>query len=164
MAEMSAVPLPYPEADAKNLFVRDDKRQRFYLITVQGEKRVDLKKFRRKNNTRPLSFASEEELKGLLGLRPGAVTPLGLLNDAECKVEFFIDRVFLEPPGIIGVHPNDNTATVFLKTEDLMDLVRAHGNAAVSYTHLHKIYPVWIDKRSDGQRNGLVKRIAGQIV
>ncbi len=129
MAEMSAVPLPYPEADAKNLFVRDDKRQRFYLITVQGEKRVDLKKFRRKNNTRPLSFASEEELKGLLGLRPGAVTPLGLLNDAECKVEFFIDRVFLEPPGIIGVHPNDNTATVFLKTEDLMDLVRAHGNA-----------------------------------
>lgn len=45
MAELSQIELPYPEADAKNLFVRDDKKQHYYLITVQGSKRVDLKEF-----------------------------------------------------------------------------------------------------------------------
>ncbi|MFR8078401.1 MAG: prolyl-tRNA synthetase associated domain-containing protein [Christensenellales bacterium] len=128
MAEMAAVSLPYPEADAKNLFVRDDKKQQYYLMTVQGNKRVNLKEFRKKNNTRPLSFASEEELMAILGLFPGAVTPLGLLNDAEHKVQCFIDRAFLDAPGIIGVHPNDNTATVFLKTRDLIEMIQMNGN------------------------------------
>ena len=128
MAEMVAVSLPYPEADAKNLFVRDDKKQQYYLMTVQGNKRVNLKEFRKKNNTRPLSFASEEELMAILGLFPGAVTPLGLLNDTEHKVQCFIDRAFLDAPGIIGVHPNDNTATVFLKTRDLIEMIQMNGN------------------------------------
>lgn len=128
MAEMVAVSLPYPEADAKNLFVRDDKKQQYYLMTVQGNKRVNLKEFRKKNNTRPLSFASEEELMAILGLFPGAVTPLGLLNDTEHKVQCFIDRAFLDASGIIGVHPNDNTATVFLKTRDLIEMIQMNGN------------------------------------
>ena len=97
-------------------------------MTVQGNKRVNLKEFRKKNNTRPLSFASEEELMAILGLFPGAVTPLGLLNDAEHKVQCFIDRAFLDAPGIIGVHPNDNTATVFLKTRDLIEMIQMNGN------------------------------------
>ena len=46
MAEVSDVALPYPEADGKNLFVRDDKKRNYYLITVKGDKRVDLKEFR----------------------------------------------------------------------------------------------------------------------
>lgn len=96
---------------------------------MQGDKRVNLKEFRKKNNTRPLSFASEAELKSVLGLIPGAVTPLGLLNDAEHKVQFFIDAAFLDAPGIIGVHPNDNTATVWMKTRDLIDLIQRNGNA-----------------------------------
>lgn len=52
MEELSEVALPYPEADAKNLFVRDDKKRNFYLITVKGDKRVDLKEFKKENNTR----------------------------------------------------------------------------------------------------------------
>lgn len=59
MAELTDVALPYPEADAKNLFVRDDKKRNYYLITVRGDKRVDLKEFRHKYGTRALSFASE---------------------------------------------------------------------------------------------------------
>lgn len=58
----------------KNLFVRDDKRQNYYLITVKGDKRVDLKAFRRAQQTRPLTFASPEELQQLLGLTP-ALSP-----------------------------------------------------------------------------------------
>ena len=70
MADLAEIALPHPEADAKNLFVRDDKRQSFYLITVKGEKRVDLKAFRHAHGTRPLSFASDEELAALLALTP----------------------------------------------------------------------------------------------
>lgn len=89
MAELAEVDIPYPEADAKNLFVRDDKKKNFYLI-------------------------------------PGAVTPLGILNDTEKKVHFYLDKHFLEEPGLVGVHPNDNTATVWLKTEDLIRILEEH--------------------------------------
>lgn len=135
MAEMSEVALPHPEADAKNLFVRDDKKRCYYLITVKGDKRVDLNMFRQKYGTRRLSFASDSDLLAFLGLTPGSVTPFGLLNDADCRVEFFIDEDLLQPPALIGLHPNDNTATIFLKTQDLLDIIAAHGN---------KIQPVQI--------------------
>lgn len=127
MEEMSHVELLHPEADAKNLFVRDDKKRNYYLITVRGDKRVDLKKFREEHSTRPLSFASENDLMNLLGLIPGAVTPLGILNDSEKKVKLFLDEELLKC-GLIGVHPNDNTATVWLKTTDLIDIITEHGN------------------------------------
>lgn len=126
MAGLAEIPLPHPEADAKNLFVRDDKRRSYYLLTVSGEKRVDLKAFRSEHGTRPLTFASAEDLEALLGLYPGAVTPLGLLNDTACRVKLFIDRDLAD--GLIGVHPNDNTATIWLRTEDLIRIVREHGN------------------------------------
>lgn len=128
MAELADVELPYPEADAKNLFVRDDKKKNYYLITTAGGKRVDLKEFRKKNGTRPLSFASSEDLGDILGLSSGSVTPFGLLNDKLHKAEFFLDAEFFRAPGIIGVHPNDNTATVWVKTEDLAMIIREHGS------------------------------------
>lgn len=127
MAEAAEVALPYPEFEAKNLFVRDDKKRNYYLITVKGDKRVDLKVFRQKHGTRSLSFASDGDLMSFLGLIPGAVTPLGLLNDEEHSVQFFLDREFLEEPGRIGVHPNDNTATIWLRAEDLVRLLEERG-------------------------------------
>lgn len=128
MEELSKVDLPYPEYDAKNLFVRDDKKATYYLITVKGDKRVDLKEFKNKYNTRRLSFASENDLMSVLGLIPGAVTPLGLLNDKDLKVVFCLDKDFMNGDQIIGVHPNDNTATIWLKTSDLIDMIKEHGN------------------------------------
>lgn len=127
MKDLQDVDLPYPEGDAKNLFVRDDKKRNYYLITVKGTKKVDLKEFRHQNNTRPLSFVNEKELLELLNLKPGSVTPLGLLNDKAHKVEFFIDNELLEEPGIIGVHPNENTATVWLKTRDLITILKENN-------------------------------------
>lgn len=94
MEALSDVVLPYSEAEAKNLFVRDDKKRCYYLITVRGDRRVDLKEFRRRHETRPLSFASETDLKAMLGMMPGAVTPFGLLNDTEHRVEWFLDETF----------------------------------------------------------------------
>ena len=127
MAEVAKIELPYPEADAKNLFIRDDKKRNYYLITVQGDKRVNLKEFKKQHGTRSLSFASADDLLTLLGLEPGSVTPLGLLHDREHKVQLYLDEAFLADPGLIGVHPNDNTATVWMKTQDLIHLLRDYG-------------------------------------
>ena len=126
MDELGEVKLPYPEFDAKNLFVRDDKKQNYYLITVKGDKRVNLKEFRKKYGLRNLSFASAEELMKIMGLTPGSVTPLGLLNDEGHIVKFYLDSEFNGT--LIGVHPNDNTATVWLKSEDLIRIIKEHGN------------------------------------
>ena len=112
MEELKAVELPYPEWDAKNLFVRDDKKRNYYLITVKGEKRVDLKEFRKQNGLRNLSFASEADLMEYMQLTPGSVSPLGLLNDPEHRVQFYLDAELAGNK--IGVHPNDNTATVWM--------------------------------------------------
>ena len=127
MQELEQVELPYPDRDAKNLFVRDDKRRNYYLITVKGDKRINLKAFRRQQGAKPLTFASPEELQQILGLIPGAVTPFGLLNDTECQVHNYIERDFCQGSGLIGIHPNDNTATVWLRAEDLAALLREHG-------------------------------------
>ena len=61
-------------------------------------------------------------------LIPGAVTPLGILNDTERRVRFYLDSEF--KGNKIGVHPNDNTATVWMQADDLIRLVLEHGNAA----------------------------------
>ena len=126
MEELDAIELPYPDCDAKNLFVRDDKKRNYYLITVRGAKRVDLKEFRKKHDLRNLSFASAEDLMSIMGLIPGAVTPLGLLNDEERKVILYLDASFTE--GLIGVHPNDNTGTVWMQGADLVRVIEDHGN------------------------------------
>ena len=111
-----------------NLFVRDDKKNNYYLITIKGYKRVDLKKFRKNNNTRPLTFASSDDLNNIMGLIPGSVTPMGLLNDKNLRVQFYLDSEFLMGDHIIGVHANDNTADVWLKVEDLIEIIKEHGN------------------------------------
>lgn len=125
MEELDSIDLPYPEGDAKNLFVRDDKKKNYYLITVKGDKRVNLKDFRKAHGLRPLSFASPEDLKKYMDLTPGAVTPLGLLNVEGMPITMYLDAEFKD--SIIGIHPNENTATVWLQGDDLVELLRENG-------------------------------------
>lgn len=131
MEQLQDVEIPHKEADAKNLFLRDDKKNNYYLVTVRGNKRLDLKAFRKLHETRPLKFCGEDELKAKLDLYAGAVSPFGILNNVEKDVQFFMDEDFLKDDGLIGVHPNDNTATVFLKARDLQDILIEHGNVVV---------------------------------
>lgn len=128
MEDLNELNLKYKDRDAKNIFVRDDKKLNYYLITIKGDKRIDLKQFRKDFNTRNLSFASSEDLMEILNLIPGSVSPLGLLNDKNLKVKFYIDKYFLNDTGIIGIHPNENTATLWIKTEDLIEIIKEHGN------------------------------------
>ena len=89
---------------------------------------LGLLSFQTKNNTRRLSFASKQDLMDIIGVAAGSVTPLALLNDKDLKVVFYLDKDFLNDKRIIGIHPNDNTATVWLKIEDLIDIIKEHGN------------------------------------
>lgn len=127
MDELDNIVLPYPEADAKNLFIRDDKKRNYYLITVSGKKKVDLNVFREKYNTRRLSFANEKDLMEILKLTPGSVTQLGLLNDKENLVKYYLDSYFINKCDIIGMHPCDNSATLWLKTTDLINILKENG-------------------------------------
>lgn len=124
--EMLALNLPKAEHVAKNLFVRDDKKRNYFLFVVREEKMINLKQMREKVDSRPLSFASESDLYQYLGLYKGAVTPFGVINDKSHNVKVYIDADFKH--SLIGVHPNENTATVWLKTKDLVNFIKQQGN------------------------------------
>ncbi len=129
--EMLEAKIPNPEIIAKNLFVRDDKKRNYYLISVREKRVVNLKEFQAQFATRRLSFASESDLSEILGLYKGAVTPFGLLNDREKIVQFYIDRDFIH--GKIGIHPLENTATIWINTQDLIALIKEHGNSVTEF-------------------------------
>ena len=98
-----------------------------YLITLRGDKRVKLNKFKRLYGTRTLTFASEEELERILGLKAGSVSPLGLLHDPTHQVELYLDSEYAAEGALIGIHPCDNTATLCLPVRSLVELLRAEG-------------------------------------
>lgn len=126
--EMNAIEnFPDVRYVAKNLFLRDEKGRRHFLVVLDQEKKADLKAIRHQLGTSNLSFASEERLMKYLKLTKGAVTPFGVINDEANCVEVVFDRDLIGRD-IIGVHPNDNTATVLLSYADLSKAIRTHGN------------------------------------
>ena len=86
---------------------------------------MDFKKLRKQIGSRRLTFASEEDLDKILQLTKGSVTPLGLLNDTQHCVRFLLDSSFCGKR--IGVHPNENTATIYLRTDDLLSILGQNG-------------------------------------
>ena len=118
MEDMDRLGLPAKGTLCKNLFLRDSKGKRHFLVTCDEKKKVDLKALGRTLGAGNLSFASEERLEEHLGLKPGSVSPVGLMNDTEHTVEFLIDKD-LSRCKSLGIHPLENTATVFLSFKDL---------------------------------------------
>lgn len=111
----------------KNLFLRDQKGKRHFLIVVPEEKRVPLSELPSKIGSTKLSFASEERLMKYLKLTPGAVTPLAVTNDEENAVEVFLDEE-LKKEKLLGVHPCDNTATILITVQDLEKYINSCNN------------------------------------
>lgn len=124
--EMLDCEIPHPDQIAKNLFIRDDKKRKYYLITCLEDKKINLKEFRNEHGTRPLTFASEDDLMAKMGLTRGAVTPFGILANEEKDVIVYLDKDYENK--IMGIHPCDNTATVFVNTRDVVKLLKEHGN------------------------------------
>lgn len=98
-------------AHCKNLFLRNKKGSRHYLVILEASKQADLKILTRKLGEDRLSFASPDRLMRYLGLEAGAVSPFGLINDREKAVQVVIDRD-LRNTDRLNFHPNVNTATV----------------------------------------------------
>jgi len=114
----------------KNLFICDDKGRESFLVLSCGHKRTDLKELADKLNVKKLRFGSENRLNEQLGLLKGAVSPLGIINDKAHTVTLVIDRE-LSTYEKLGVHPNDNTATVIMSYDSLMKILEHYGNPII---------------------------------
>ena len=104
------------------------KGKNHFLIVAKDETKIDLKGLKDKINSTKLSFASEERLQKYLGVTRGSVSPLCILNDEENAVKVFIEKS-VENETRIAVHPNDNTATVYIATKDVENIIKEHGNS-----------------------------------
>jgi len=115
-------------AHCKNLFVRNQKGNRHYLIILEASKKADLATLARKLGEDRFSFASAERLAKHLGLEPGAVSPFGLINDREKGVRVILDQD-LKNAGQVNFHPNVNTATLGISYADFEKFLSWCGNA-----------------------------------
>jgi len=112
----------------KNLFLRDFKGKRHFLVVMAGSKKADLKLIAAQIGSSALSFASEKRLAAVLGLKTGEVTPLGVVNDRERCAEVVFDRDLIGKERL-GVHPNVNTATLWVSFDGLLAYVKHFGNS-----------------------------------
>ena len=112
---------------SKNLFLRNQKGDRHYLLIVMHSKRVDLRRVANQIGDGKLSFASPERLLKYLGVTPGSVSPFGLMHDHERAVNVFVDRD-LENAERVSFHPNINTVTLALAREDFLRFVHDTGH------------------------------------
>jgi Ala-tRNA(Pro) deacylase len=118
----------------KNLFLRNQKGDRHYLVVVLHSKRADLRAVAGQIGDGKLSFGSPERLLKYLNVTPGSVSPFGLLNDPQHYVRLFLDEDLREAERI-SFHPNDNTATLVLAYADFERFLR-HVGHAVQYVRV----------------------------
>jgi Ala-tRNA(Pro) deacylase len=116
-----------PGAHARNLFLRNKRGQRHYLVVAGSHTPVNLRALRDMLDESTLSFASPERLMRYLGLNPGSVSPFGLINDREHAVRVILDRHLLDCE-TLNFHPNVNTATLTLSRTDFERFLAACGN------------------------------------
>lgn len=116
-------------AHCKNLFLRNQKGDRHYLLIVAHTKRVDLRAVAGQIGDGKLSFGSPERLMKWLGVPPGAVSPFGLINDRDHHVRVFVDRD-LKGAARVSFHPNDNTRTITLTFADFERFLAGCTNPA----------------------------------
>ena len=122
MEELDALEMPADAVICKNLFLRNSNGKQHFLLTIPAATPIDLKQLATSLGSSRLSFASAERLEKYLGLQSGLVSPFGLLND-KSKSVIFVSSKDLPPATIIGIHPNNNTATVWLAFGDLLSLL-----------------------------------------
>jgi Ala-tRNA(Pro) deacylase len=111
----------------KNLFLRNKKGDRHYLVILEVSKRADLRQLARIVHDDRLSFGSPERLQSRLGLTPGSVSPFGLIHDAEDSVRVIVDEDLRSAMRLI-FHPNINTASVVIGGADFARYLTSTGN------------------------------------
>lgn len=129
VGESRAIKADIPGAQTKNLFLKDAGAA-FWLVTVPATGRVDLKALPRAIGSRRVSFGKAEDMQRLIGIAPGSVTPLAMINAAPGSVTAVLDAALAEQPRV-NVHPLRNTATVGLAGADILRLLAHWGHDPV---------------------------------
>ena len=112
----------------KNLFFRNHKGDRHYLVCFDSERSLAIRDLEARLRQGKLTFASPERMERWLGLRPGSVSPFGLINDPENPAHLFLDVNLRDCPAY-SFHPNDNRATVVIPQEEFLKYLAAVGNS-----------------------------------
>ena len=127
VAESKALRGELEGGHVRNLFLRD-KNRKIWLIVAEEDRPVDLKTFRKRIGARgSLSFGSPELLMEVLGVAPGAVSPFGLINDADCRATVILDEGLMAHR-LVNVHPLRNDATTTIASADLVTFIRDCGH------------------------------------
>ena len=121
-------------AHCKNLFLRNQKGDRHYLLILEHSKKADLRAVATQIGDGKLSFGSPERLLKHLGLTPGSVSPFGLIHDSSHSVRVVVDRD-LQAAARLSFHPNINTATLVVSKDDFARFLEVCGNP-VQYIHV----------------------------
>lgn len=111
----------------KNIFFRNHKGDRHYLVILYYNSKLNIKELEQKLHQGKLSFASDRRLMQYLGLTPGSVSPFGLINDVTRHVHLFIDRTLMDHERL-SFHPNTNTASLIIPREGLFRFLEHTGN------------------------------------
>jgi len=106
---------------SKNLFLKN-KKNKFFLISCEEFTDINLKKISKSLDLGNVSFAKEEYLKNLLGIKPGSVTPFALLNDTENKIDFYLEEKLYNSE-FVNFHPLTNTATITMKCNKFIEFM-----------------------------------------
>ncbi|MDR0969841.1 MAG: prolyl-tRNA synthetase associated domain-containing protein [Lentimicrobiaceae bacterium] len=112
----------------KNIFLRNHKGNRHYLVIFHCEKMMKISDLEQRLKQGKLSFASEQRLEKYLDIKPGSVSPFGIINDKTKHVHLFIDENLLKSERL-SFHPNDNTATVVISKDDFLKFLDCQGNS-----------------------------------
>lgn len=117
----------FDSTHCKNLFFRNHKGDRHYLVIFECMQQMAIHDLEHRLHQGKLSFASEARMDKYLGLKPGSVSPFGIINDVEHHVYLYIDKNLLNAERL-SFHPNDNTATCVIKKDDFIKFLDAMGN------------------------------------
>ncbi len=126
MADCDEIDRDMDAQHCKNLFLCNRQETEFFLLLLAGEKKFRTAQVSAQIGKPRLSFSSPERLGEILGLTPGAVTPMGLINDSDRRVRVLIDRDVISCPRVV-VHPNVNTASIVLETKELLRFIESFG-------------------------------------
>jgi Ala-tRNA(Pro) deacylase len=120
--EEAMIELP-GKTEIKNLFIQDDKGKRQYLVIMPGLKKLDLKQLAVDLEEKKVRFCSPEKVENMLGVKPGSVSLFCCLNPSSNHVKIIFDEDLLKMKEI-GFHPITNTATVYMKTDDAIKIIK----------------------------------------
>lgn len=117
----------YDSGRCKNIFFRNHKGDRHYLVILEHLRQLDIHDLEKRLRQGKLSFASDQRLMKYLGVSPGSVSPFGLINDTSRNVHLFIDEKLREYDRL-AFHPNVNTATLVISQKDFIRFLQYTGH------------------------------------